>query len=695
MQNPAVQTADQLRFSDIFPSGQYGAYFNEVAHRCDSANATGALEAVMPDKTRFPVKRTDVIVAALTAVNQAMRAHGGGGHIVASGGAAVSHYLQSFRQDADAQLFTEEVIAESGANMEQLKERCDKIRMNDIDCFVFGDVSRQFLLLFSLYMMILYDNFFERPLRYNKPDALASQVKKIRFMLSPSFPDDHIELFMYGNRKKDANTQLISKRLQKNPKVQLVTQETKCFSQIMHPVCAGMCKEDSYHMQPIDLVKKELQEFADLYRAALYQPDAVDPPADLDAMIARQYTSDNMVSMKTTMLDLVCILCDEGKSLFIRIFMARKNPKDFVRLRAFLDVYLLQLLRYNPEGFDKAGFIDAVGTLRETMDALNAKYYLEQGNIAAINVDTAAQIGADRADFLKQLRSIGRQIVAFPDPMGERVPTQFQSATGDHLIKFFKQGSSMKCRFNMAVHMRGLVHAHDKFKCDVWLDKVFERIQFPRDTEDFFRSKMMQIVDADPDRNQTIGFAHMPVRSHTMLRLHDALKGVHPQSSLQRTNALLSDLLLPPIKLHVANTGGVVPTAHFVGVQDEIYDAETKRRVFPTLVKYIFLPKEMEHNPALDEQNEYDRYDDAVKEEIGRILLEYYALAELKMQGGGGRSHTRKRRRHCRWLRAHATIRSRGTPLRATRRDKTRRTTPNKGKRKHVRTMRHGTLHSK
>ena len=447
-------------------------------------------------------------------------------------------------------------------------------------------------------------------------------------------------------------------------------------------------------MQPIDLVKKELQEFADLYRAALYQPDAVDPPADLDAMIARQYTSDNMVSMKTTMLDLVCILCDEGRSLFIRIFMARKNPKDFVRLRAFLDVYLLQLLRYNPEGFDKAGFIDAVGTLRETMDALNAKYYLEQGNIAAINVDTAAQIGADRADFLKQLRSIGRQIVAFPDPMGDRVPTQFQTATGDHLIKFFKQGSSMKCRFNMAAHMRGLALAalrttKDDDKHERWLTKVFERIHFTRDTEDFFRSKMMQIVDAEPDRNQTIGFTHMPVRAHTMLRLYDALKGVHPQSGdvfLKRTNALLSDLLLPPIKLHVARTGGVVPTAHFVGVTDEIYDAETKRRVFPTLVKYMFLP----NAPELDEQNEYDRYDDAVKEEIGRILLEYYALAELKMQGGGGRSHTRKRRRHCRWLHAHATIRSRGTPLRATRR-----MTPNKGKRKHARTIRHGTLHSK
>jgi hypothetical protein len=46
--------------------------------------------------------------------------------------------------------------------------------------------------------------------------------------------------------------------------------------------------------------------------------------------------------------------------------------------------------------------------------------------------------------------------------------------------------------------------------------------------------------------------------------------------------------------------------------------------------------------------------------------------------------HTRKRRRHCRWLH-HATIRSRATPLRTTRR----RATPNKGKRKHVRTVRH------
>jgi len=145
--------------------------------------------------------------------------------------------------------------------------------------------------------------------------------------------------------------------------------------------------------------------------------------------------------------------------------------------------------------------------------------------------------------------------------------------------------------------------------------------------------------------------------------------------------------LLPPIVLHIANAGGVVPTAHYVGVEDTIYDADTKRRLFPTLVKYMLLP----NAPELDEQNDYARYDVAVKEEIGRILLEYYALARLKMKGGEGgeggqggrRSHTRKRRRHCRWLH-HATIRSRGTPVRTTRR----RATPNKGKRKHTRTMR-------
>ena len=171
------------------------------------------------------------------------------------------------------------------------------------------------------------------------------------------------------------------------------------------------------------------------------------------------------------------------------------------------------------------------------------------------------------------------------------------------------------------------------------------------------------------------------------LRLHDALKGVHPQSGdvfLQLSGeTYLSDVLLPPIVLHIANAGGVVPTAHYVGVEDTIYDADTKRRLFPTLVKYMLLPKEMERNPELDEQNVYDQYDDAVKEEIGRILLEYYAIATGRNMQGGGKSHTRKRRQRCRWLHT-TTKRSRCDKGRC---DKTRRD-KNKGKRKHARTMR-------
>jgi hypothetical protein len=253
MQNPAVKTKVNdmdMHFFDIFPSGQYGLYFNEDVLRCDTRDATGAIMI-----QGIPLTRTGIIVAALTAVNAALKESGA--HIVAAGGAAVSYYLQDFVKDARAQAF-DNVVSESGVNMVSLLERCQKIPMNDIDCFVFGDkVSRQFLLLFSLYMMVLYENFYGRAKRYRMQDAVDD--KQMQFVV-PSLPDDPIELFMYGNRNTDVNTQLISKRLAKNPKVQLVTQETKYFSQIVHPACVA-CKEDAYYMQPIDLVKKEIQEF--------------------------------------------------------------------------------------------------------------------------------------------------------------------------------------------------------------------------------------------------------------------------------------------------------------------------------------------------------------------------------------------------------------------------------------------------
>ena len=700
MQNPTILTSDGKQFSDIFPSGQYGNYFDEVAYKTNQDEADGAImiptmaKALVPHEeegeapgeapalegnglpilasqaSSHPLTRTDMIVAALTAVNEAMRPSGV--HIVAGGGAAVSYYIRDFLGNA----FSPEIVAASGVDLAQVKERCGNIMMNDIDCFVFGDVSRQFLLLFSLYMMILYGNFYERAKRYRTKAAIAAQRKKIEFILSSV---DRIGLFMYGNRNEDANTQLISKRLVKNPKVQLVTQETKCFSQIEHPLC-GPCIVDSYYLQPVDLVKKEIGEFVDLYVGSLYPAkDGVQPPADLEAMILRQYTTDNMVSLKTTMLDIICIFCDEGKSLFIRIFMARKNPKDFARLRAFIDLYLLQLLQANPAFAEtNAEFIQLVGQLRAKMDQLDETYYLKQGNIAATNAATAEQIDEDRTAFLMLLRSIGRKIVELPDPFGDVVPTRFQAApTGANMIQFFKESPQMTYNFDMSQHMAQLFSIYrggqDVGAYTTWLNEVFSQIKFPPKSETFFRSKLDQILDpVDPDGNRKIGFKEMPEISPLMLRLHDALKRVKVSQSLVSRFKHIFPALLNPIKEQIGR--GVNPTAYYVGVrnktpenpQEGVYDTETKRRLFPTFVKHVILKNEMK-NPIISElihdlranakYDDYDDYDDAVKEEIGRILLDYVHDPTIALGGGGGGgSKTRKRSR--RMARRHPKTRN-------------------------------------
>jgi hypothetical protein len=720
MQDPSVQTVpDQKQFSDIFPSGQYGIYFNEVAYRCDAKDVEGALMIPVGDSS-FPITRTDIIVASLTAVNSGFRTSKSESHIVAGGGAAVSYYIQEFLQDAA--MFGEDIMKESGATMAQVMDRCRKIPMNDIDCFVFGNVSRQFLLLFSLYMMVLYENFYERPNRYRKKEATASQVQKIQFRLSPSF-DDHIELFMYGNRSNDANTHLISKRLQKNPKVQLVTQETKCFSQIVHPVCSSFdsgsgsgagagsgsaalkdqtCKEDLYYMQPIDLVKKEIQEFVDLYRISLYDPDNIPVPEPLAVMIQGQYMTDNMVSLKTTMLDVICIFCDEGKSLFIRIFMARKNPKDFNRLRVFIDLYLLQLMRSNAEEFVavKDDFIGTVGELRTKMDELDDKYYLKQGNIAAINVETATQIDDDRTAFLKLLRSIGRQIVNLPDPLGDRIPAKFQATTGAKIIEFFKTDQSMKCRFAMGKHMSNLAELYNQQSTAVgfteWLNAVFEEIQFPPETKTFFRSKLEQILDTEnPDGTREIGFKEMPVRTALMLRLHDALMQVKADNELCKRFPAMFNLLLRPLQ-RLVNENGLLPTAYYVGVNGTYYkyDIDMKRKAFPTFVKDVIMRNEMKRNSEIssimdelnDGNNNYDKYDDAVKEEIGRILLDYYKLiveGKHKQLWGGGNKTRKRSRRHRKFNAKTRSCGVRSTKLRR-RITHAKRSKLNKGKHKHT-----------
>ena len=696
IQNPDIETIDGKRFSDMFPSGQYVKYLGEVAYQSvegqgpimlpvkaaaqapDEAPGSdvNALPTWASEVTEHPLTRTDIIVAALTAINAAM---GSDANIVAAGGAAVSYYMNDFVRDLSAGAF-KSVIAESGLDpnaLEALKKGCDRIPMNDIDCFVFGKVSRQFLLTFSLYMMILYANFYERPRRYGVKAAVAEQVTSIQFNLSKSKSSDNIELFMYGNHNNDANTKLISKRLKKNPNVQLVTQEIMCFSQLMNAACGSYgdkCSVDGYYMQPIDLVKKDTEDFVGLYES-LYS-DGENKP-DLKALLESQYSkgADNMVSLKTTMLDLVCIFCNEDKALFIRIFMARKNPKDFARLRAFIEIYLLQLLRFKStdETFlkYKDALIGEIAQLRSMMTQLNDNYFLKQGNIAAAHDATAATVKGARDNFLVLLRSIGRKLVLIPDPLDNRIPATFKKETGMSTIRFFnsRPNPQIKYNFDMSQHMKQLYETYELVPIDSseqpaihqaygeWLSGVFAEIHFTPETEAFFREKMGRILHTPQDGFLfTIDFDKMPVRSLYMLQLLHLLSGIKIDEANGANKAKLKQLnkftilrrnLLGPLRNVIAEQGGVTPKSTYV---IKLYDKSIIDEYLLALVKYALLNDKLKGEDAnsglMKTVDEPANYDDAVREEIGRILLEWNARVPPRALGGS----TRKRKRSCKFI---------------------------------------------
>jgi hypothetical protein len=331
-------------------------------------------------------------------------------------------------------------------------------------------------------------------------------------------------------------------------------------------------------------------------------------------------------------------------------------------------------VRSNAEAFAavKDDFIAAVERLRDKMDALNTKYYLEQGNIAAINAETAAQVTQDRTEFLTLLRDIGRRVVALPDPLDDRVPVKFQSVIGANTAVFFKKSRTMKYRFNMNLHMKELVSMYQgtdvlsqahATQCRAWLDRVFSRIKFSTDAEAFFEYKLEQAINPEnPDGNRKIGFKDMPLRSLFMLRLHDVLKTVTAHEGVFSKFPEMFTVMLRPIREHFAQYG-MLPTAQYVGIMDGVYDMNEKRRLFPTLVRDVFISEEVERTPEnmdasimLTElnrrNNAYDKYDDAVKEEIGRIILDYARDYMGKLRGGG------KTRRKLNRRRVHAKTRS-------------------------------------
>jgi hypothetical protein len=369
-----------------------------------------------------------------------------------------------------------------------------------------------------------------------------------------------------------------------------------------------------------------------------------------------------MVSMKTTMLDLICIFCNEDKALFIRIFMARKNPKDFARLRVFIEIYLLQLLRKKDATFLKynAVLIGEIKKLRVIMSALNEKYYLEQGNIAAVHAATAETLNADRAAFLKLLRSIGRKIVLIPDPLNDVVPATFRKETGRQTIDFFEDARNpqMKYPFNMRRHMvdlygtyvRATTHADTdqsfiNHVYDMWLDNVFQEMPFIPKVKEAFREKMGQIIDKTQNPLYfEVGFANMIVRSPEMLGLLTLLNQVKGSDAMFKPDVNRAEKrkftgrLLGPLR-NLISKDGPEPKASYVL---QIYkDHADSRAILPAFVRSV-LPIGPEEPRLLSTINRPHEYDDAVNEAIGRIILEWNRVAPR-----GGATATRKRKRVC------------------------------------------------
>jgi hypothetical protein len=401
-------------------------------------------------------------------------------------------------------------------------------------------------------------------------------------------------------------------------------------------------------MQPIDLVKKETEDFVILYES-LYTTDPEEKP-DLKALLESQYSkgADNMVSIKTTMLDLVCIFCNEDKALFIRIFMARKNPKDFARLRAFIEIYLLQLLRFKLTDATflkyKDGLIGEITQLRIMMSELNKKYYLEQGNIAAAHDATAATVNHDRTAFLVLLRSIGRKLVLIPDPLDNAIPATFRKETGMNTIRFFGSipNPQIKHGFDMSEHMKTLYETYSQFPVDSdpempnaevrtaysgWLNDVFAQIRFPPESEGFFRETLGKILD----KKQGIDFKDMPVMHSTMLELLDRLQKIDAANgNMESLNGLLVNNLLTAIR----NANVSSSSAYYIGNRFDFKRID-KPVAFKLLVEQLL---KLQGNPHLDLPE--GAFSEQVNTQIGRILLELNSNTIFKRGGS-----TRKRKR--------------------------------------------------
>jgi hypothetical protein len=151
---------------------------------------------------------------------------------------------------------------------------------------------------------------------------------------------------------------------------------------------------------------------------------------------------------------------------------------------------------------------------------------------------------------------------------------------------------------------------------------------------------MGQIIDKTQDPMYfEVGFSNMIVRSPDMLRLLTLLERVTGSDDMFNPDVKRVDKrkftgkLLNPLRQSILRSGGIEPKA--TGVL-KLYNPESKA----TISKFA---RSVIKDPALLETIERpDEYDDAVREAIGRIILEWNKVAPK-----GGATRKRKRERVC------------------------------------------------
>jgi hypothetical protein len=287
--------------------------------------------------------------------------------------------------------------------------------------------------------------------------------------------------------------------------------------------------------------------------------------------------------------------------------------------------------------------------------------------------------------------------VIISDPLNDRVPATFRKETGKNTINFFKgrQNKQIKYPFGLDRHISDLyetymndVQMEDNSKYESWLSDVFKELLFTPKYEKAFLDKMIKIIDKDKTNDQTyfeVGFSDMFVRSSSMLTLFNLLNNVNGDDHMFKQGMHRTVLrtfntgLLVPLRSSITKHSGIKPIASSVLKLYYTEDETKTKNTLNTLSEFvksilwnIQLPDDVEQTI-----NDPDSYDDAVREAIGRIILEWNEVAP---KGGATRKPKRARK-----LSVKTTRRRVNTCFSGKRRHATRRTRASKGMHKRTR----------